>query len=170
MADLLTLMTAGQHLAAGANAARNWVLARLSGLVRDLFKRCLSARTMRNDVRRSRAVRCLQLLRVAFRLTFVNPAVEVSLTMIATLKHAHPSLNDRLALSSCMRQVALLFFCAVGAKQLLFDLSTITFRGHALLACAAESFVAGPWAGVFSTRHHFSTYLTTAPSGIVICV
>lgn len=69
-----------------------------------------------------------------------------------------------------MQLAAVLFNLSVMAQNVLLHLTTVATGWHTLFARTTRTVVAWPFAAVLSTRHKFSTDITTAPAVFVIGV
>ena len=113
-------------------------------------------------------MRCLCLLRVTLLLALMHSTIELALTEIATLEHAHPAFHNRLITFNGVHAVAFFLIAAISAKQIFLHLSTVAFGWYALFASATKAFVTRSWTFVLATGHHLVADFATAPAGIIV--
>jgi hypothetical protein len=106
----------------------------------------------------------LCILSMAGLLTLMDAAIKGSITFVSALECARPYLFDCLAFGAEMCSVAFNLLNTITAQQVVLYLPAEAFGGHPLLACSAQTFVAGSRAGVFAARHELPTDLGTTPA------
>jgi len=123
---------------------------------------------MGDDIRRSRAMAGIGVLRVTALLAMMATAVKGSIAGIHTFEPAKPVFGEVLSIFRCGLLVACLFVSTVAAENVLFDLAAVTARIDANFASATKTLMARSGTVVFPTRHDIVADLPTAPAILII--
>ena len=148
MADLGAWMSTGQRLSTRLGAIRDRILARCARrIASNLVQRCLSARAVKDHIRRPRTVSRMCILRMAALLAEMNTTIKGATALISTAKAASPFFNVVLP-----HQFTIQLFILRAAQHLSLYLSTVTACFDPLFTRVTQAFMTRPGTRMLSTR------------------
>jgi hypothetical protein len=108
-------------------------------------------------------------LSVARLYAIVNAAVESAIASVGTCKHSSPLFNNIVAILCNVLLVTCNLITAVGAKQSLLNLATVTASVYTDLTSSAKTLMTRSGTLVFSARHKIATDFSTTPAIFIVC-
>jgi hypothetical protein len=107
---------------------------------------------------------------MACLLTSVFAAVIKTAASVGAFEGPGPLLDGGRCVRRGMTLPAVLRLLAISTHDVLVDLATVAACRHTNIAGSTRSFVARPRAAVLSASHELTTYFSTAPAVLVVCV
>lgn len=126
VAYLLVVVATSEHSATWLLALRDWIYTAVSWFLREPGERCLPAWTVSNNIGRAGTVFRFQCLHVALFLAMMLATIELPTADVTTFEGSSPALGHRFRIGRFVLFAALPFFSAIVAKNVFFNLPTVT--------------------------------------------